>query len=110
MLFNLLSGVSLELETLSGAFGNLTKPQILKIPLTLTPLMVAFRTTVGSTSELAVYYRAAAREEFSMRVSSGSLARCRLSSVYTEQMLAVVEDASAANTASVEYYILGVKR
>jgi len=110
MVFNMTAGLSLELQAVSGAFANLTAPQVLKIPLAVRPLLVLLRTGVGSASELAAYYRAGLDGEFELRLGGGCAAACRLQGEYATELLATVTGASPANAASLEYYILGVKK
>lgn len=110
MLFNLVSGVNYGMEVSSGSFEGIDSSQVLTVNKTTDPLALAIKTTVGSSSELIVYYRAKPTDSFSEAVGGSVPVSCRLLGEYSTKLLLTVHNASAANCAGVEYYILGVKR
>ena len=57
MLFNMVSGISYGLETVSGSFSGISAPRVLTVSKTVEPLLLAIKTTVGSSTELIAYYR-----------------------------------------------------
>lgn len=111
MLFNMVSGISYGLETVSGSFSGISAPRVLTVSKTVEPLLLAIKTTVGSSTELIAYYRRKPEDSFESRTGgSTSPVTCRLLGEYATKLLLTVRSASEANTASVEYYILGVKK
>ncbi|MDD6044121.1 MAG: hypothetical protein PUC76_00495 [Clostridia bacterium] len=110
MLFNLLRGHNPGLGVISGTFSGIDGFDLISIPLTVIPLMAAFRTTVGGSSELAVYYRSALGADLTLISGGKCPVTTRLYSETDTRIVGVVSEASLANTAKVEYIILGVNK
>ena len=110
MLFNLVCGVNYSMGIASGSFDGIDSSRVLTVNKTIDPLALVIKTTVGSSSELIVYYREKPTDSFST-VAGGSVpVSCRLLDEYGTKLLLTVHNASAANCDGVEYYILGVKK
>ena len=103
MLFNLVCGVNYSMGIASGSFDGIDSSRVLTVNKTI-------KTTVGSSSELIVYYREKPTDSFSTVVGGSVPVSCRLLGEYGTKLLLTVHNASAANCAGVEYYILGVKK
>lgn len=110
MLFNLLRGHNPGLGVVSGAISGIDSPTISQIPITVIPLAAMFRTTVGSSSEMAVYYRAELGAELTLVTGGSAPANTRLYSERDTRMAMLTSGASTANVATLEYFILGVKK
>ncbi len=110
MLFNLLRGFDPGLGVVSGTVSGINQAQISQIPITVTPVAAMFRTSVGSASELAVYYRAEPGAALTLFTGGSAPANTRLYSERDTRMAVLTSGASAANVATLEYYILGVKK
>ncbi|MBQ6703203.1 MAG: hypothetical protein IJN08_00150 [Clostridia bacterium] len=110
MLFNLLRGHNPGLGVISGTVTGITGPKIIQIPITVQPIMAVFRTTVGNSSEMAVYYRAELGAELTLVTGGSAPVNSRLYYEMDVRMAVLVDGASTANTAAFEYYILGVKK
>lgn len=110
MLFNLLRGHNPGLGVVSGTVSGISEPDIIQIPITVTPVMAVFRTTVGNSSDMAVYYRAELGAELTLVTGGSAPADSRLYSERDTRMAVLVSGASAASTATLDYYILGVKK
>ncbi|MBR5291429.1 MAG: hypothetical protein IKU32_00780 [Clostridia bacterium] len=110
MLFNLLRGHNPGLGVVSGTVTGISDPDIIQIPLTVTPVVAVFRTAVGSSSEVAVYYRAELGGEFTLVTGGSAPVNSRVYSRGDTRISVLVSGASTANTATLDYYILGVKK
>ena len=101
MLFNLVCGVNYSMGIASGSFDGIDSSRVLTVNKTIDPLAL---------SELIVYYREKPTDSFSTVVGGSVPVSCRLLGEYGTKLLLTVHNASAANCAGVEYYILGVKK
>lgn len=110
MLFNLVCGVNYSMGIASGSFDGIDSSRVLTVNKTIDPLALVIKTTVGSSSELIVYYREKPTDSFSTVVGGSVPVSCRLLGEYSTKLLLTVHNASAANCAGVEYHILGVKK
>jgi len=110
MLFNLLRGHNPGMGVVSGTVSGITAAGIEQIPITVTPLVAIFRTTVGSSSEMAVYYRAELGAELTLITGGSAPAKSRLYYEIDTYMAVITTGASKANTATLDYWILGVKK
>ncbi len=110
MLFNLACGVNYNMGIASGSFDAIDASKVLTVNKTIDPLALIIKTTVGSSSEIIAYYRKKPTDSFSA-VTGGSVpVSCRLLGEYSAKLLLTVHNASTANCADIEYYILGVKK
>ena len=65
MLFNLVCGVNYSMGIASGSFDGIDSSRVLTVNKTIDPLALVIKTTVGSSSELIVYYREKPTDSFS---------------------------------------------
>lgn len=110
MLLNMIAGNQLEMEVLYGAYAGVNYTRMLKIPITVKPLMITFKITVGSDTRLCTYYRAKPTDSFTLRAGGRTPVSCTLYAEEDTRIMALVTDATAFNAADIEYYILGVKK
>lgn len=110
MLFNLLKGQDPGIGVVSGTVSGITEPGIAQIPITVKPLVAVFRTTVGGSSEMAVYYRSELGAELTLITGGSASANTRLYSERDTRIAALTSGASKANAAKLDYWILGVKK
>ena len=110
MLFNLLRGHNPGLGVISGSLAGIDGYQLISIPLSVTPLMAVFRTAVGGMSEIAVYYRSELGAELTLITGGSAPAKSRLYYEIDTYMAVITTGASKANTATLDYWILGVKK
>ena len=94
MLFNLVCGVNYSMGIASGSFDGIDSSRVLTVNKTIDPLALVIKTT----------------DSFSTVVGGSVPVSCRLLGEYGTKLLLTVHNASAANCAGVEYYILGVKK
>ena len=73
MLFNLVCGVNYSMGIASGSFDGIDSSRVLTVNKTIDPLALVIKTTVGSSSELIVYYREKPTDSFSGRERAGIL-------------------------------------
>lgn len=110
MLFNLLRGYNPGLGVISGTISGIDSALISQIPLTVTPVAAIFRTTVGGSSEMAVYYRAEPGAQLTLVTGGSAAANTRLYSEGETRISVLTSGAGTASIATLEYYILGVKK
>ena len=110
MVFNLLRGHNPGLGVVSGTVLGISEPDIVQIPITVTPIAAIFRTTVGNSSDMAVYYRSELGAELTLVTGGSASANSRIYSERDTRMAVLVSGANMANTAKLDYWILGVKK
>jgi len=110
MLINMTRGANMELDTVSGSL-SLTSTDLIIVQIPVEPLLVLLRTTAGGATELAAHYRQKSADDFTVKASSP--AGVVTARVYGETWRSIsfhVTNVSTANPATLEYYIMGVKR
>lgn len=113
MLIQLMGGTPpVEYEVVTGTQSNVTSTP-LTISNTPIPLVVTVKITVGSNSSLYTFYRTDTTTAFADTdaVTVGNCpVTCSILGAYTTSVLLSLRNASATNSATVEYWVLGVKK
>ena len=110
MIFNMLRGYEPQIAMITGSVTDIQDDVITFIPLTVTPIAAILRTTVGSSSEMAVYYREGAASDLVLITGGSGVVKTRLYSESEVTMHVLTEGADKSNVAKLEYWIVGVKR
>lgn len=111
MIFNWTYGMEANLDLAARTYTGIESTQTLSVPLTLVPLAILLRTSSGGNAELCAYYRADQDGEYTLRVSVGATTgRTRLDYIIGDTMTLTCSGGTAAQPASLECIVLGVKQ